>query len=119
MILLKFFAPTGDILGERFSGGVVSKEVSYYELKQLIQNREVDSVSIGQTLIKAMSSSSTPKILYIAKRVTDPNLTLLLEERQIEYSGFSESNFFTDMINMLLPIFIIIAIWLFIASKMQ
>lgn len=119
MILFKFFAPTGDILGERFNGGVVSKEVSYYELKQLIQNREVDSVSIGQTLIKGMSSSSTPKILYIAKRVADPNLTMLLEDKQIEYSGFSESNFFTDMINMLLPIFIIIAIWLFIASRMQ
>ena len=119
MIVFKLFSPTGDILSDRLSGNVVSKEVSYYELKQLIQNKEVDSVSIGQTIIRAVSSSGSPKILYTAKRVADPNLTTLLDERQIEYSGFSESNFFTDMINMLLPIFIIIAIWLFIASRMQ
>ena len=119
MILFKLFSPTGDILSDRLSGNVVSKEVSYYELKQLIQNKEVDSVSIGQTIIRALSTSSSPKVLYTAKRVSDPNLTALLDEKQIEYSGFSESNFFTDMINMLLPIFIIIAIWLFIASRMQ
>ena len=119
MIVFKLFSPTGDILSDRLSGNVVSKEVSYYELKQLIQNKEVDSVSIGQTIIRAVSSSGSPKILYTAKRVADPNLTTLLDERQIEYSGFSESNFFTDMINMFLPIFIIIAIWLFIASRMQ
>ena len=119
MILFKLFSPTGDILSDRLSGNVVSKEVSYYELKQLIQNKEVDSVSIGQTIIRALSTSSSPKVLYTAKRVSDPNLTTLLDEKQIEYSGFSESNFFTDMINMLLPIFIIIAIWLFIASRMQ
>ncbi|WP_394985091.1 ATP-dependent metallopeptidase FtsH/Yme1/Tma family protein, partial [uncultured Helicobacter sp.] len=119
MILFKLFSPTGDILSDRLSGNVVSREVSYYELKQLIQNKEVDSVSIGQTIIRALSTSNSPKILYTAKRVADPNLTTLLDEKQIEYSGFSESNFFTDMINMLLPIFIIIAIWLFIASRMQ
>ncbi|WP_066386724.1 ATP-dependent zinc metalloprotease FtsH [Helicobacter himalayensis] len=119
MIVFKFFSPSGDLLSERLGGSVINREVSYYELKQLIKNKEVDSVSIGQTIIKAVSSSGSPKILYVAKRVSDPNLTALLDEKRIEYSGFSESNFFTDMINMLLPIFIIIAIWLFIASRMQ
>ena len=81
MILFKLFSPTGDILSDRLSGNVVSKEVSYYELKQLIQNKEVDSVSIGQTIIRALSTSSSPKVLYTAKRVSDPNLTTLLDAR--------------------------------------
>ncbi len=119
MLLFKFFSPSSDMLGERLSGSVINKEVSYYELKQLITNKQVDSVSIGPSVIRAVSSQSVPKIAYTANRVLDPNLTTLLDEKQIEYSGLRESTFLSEIINMLLPIFIIIAIWLFIASRMQ
>ncbi|CBG39481.1 ATP-dependent zinc metalloprotease FtsH [Helicobacter mustelae] len=100
-------------------GGGVSKNIDYYELKQLIKNNEVSSVSIGQTIIKATGNRGGQKIYYVAKKVQDPTLVPLLDEKKINYGGFSESNFFTEMLGWLLPFLIIIFIWVFITSRMQ
>lgn len=101
-------------------GASNTKSVNYYDLKQLIKNKQVNSVSIGQTIVKATSAGENgQKVVYIAKKVQDPSLVPLLDEQKIDYSGFSESNFFTDMINWLLPVFIILGLWMFMANRMQ
>ena len=101
-------------------GGGVSKNIDYYELKQLIKNNEVTSVSIGQTIIKAVGNGvGGQKIYYTAKKVQDSTLVPLLDEKNINYSGFSESNFFTDTLGWLLPFLVIIGLWIFITSRMQ
>jgi len=43
----------------------------------------------------------------------------LLDEKKINYVGFSESNWFTEMFGWLFPFLIIIAIWMFFAGRMQ
>ena len=101
-------------------GGGVSKNIDYYELKQLIKNNEVTSVSIGQTIIKAVGNGvGGQKIYYTAKKVQDSTLVPLLDEKNINYSGFSESNFFTETLGWLLPFLVIIGLWIFITSRMQ
>ena len=65
-------------------GGGVSKNIDYYELKQLIKNNEVTSVSIGQTIIKAVGNGvGGQKIYYTAKKVQDSTLVPLLDEKNI------------------------------------
>jgi cell division protease FtsH len=46
-------------------------------------------------------------------------LTQELEQQGIEYGGFSETNWFTEMFGWLFPFLIIIAIWMFFAGRMQ
>lgn len=107
----------GGILGK--ISGSVTKEIDYYQLKQLIKNNEISSVSIGQTTIRAISNSNGQKIYYIAKKVQDASLVPLLDEKNINYSGFSETNFFTDMLSWLIPFLIIIGLWILITSRVQ
>ncbi len=114
ILIFKVFSPGGSIL----SGGV-AQTISYYELKQLIENKDVDQVSIGQTIIRAQSNKDGQKILYTARKVNDSSLVPLLDSKQIPYSGFSETNWFTDMLGWLLPVFIILALWMFMANRMQ
>lgn len=114
ILIFKMFSPGGSIL----SGGI-AQTISYYELKQLIENKDVDQVSIGQTIIRAQSSKDGQKMLYTAKKVNDSSLVPLLDSKQIPYSGFSETNWFTDMLGWLLPVFIILALWMFMANRMQ
>ena len=47
------------------------------------------------------------------------HLSPLLDEKKINYTGFSESNWFTEMFGWLFPFLIIIAIWMFFAGRMQ
>lgn len=119
LIMFKLFSSGGDSLTDRLMGGSITKEITYNELKELIERGEVSSVSIGQTYIKAYSAHSSPRILYTTKKIADLGLVPLLDQKKIEYSGFSEGSFLGDLANMLLPIFIILALWMFLTSRMQ
>jgi len=105
------------------AGGMIqkTKEVSYSELKRLIEQGKVQYVAIGQRTIKAIANEGGYKVIYITKRVPgDDELVKLLEEKKIEYGGLSESNWLTEMIfGWIIPIFIFFAIWMFLASRMQ
>ncbi len=116
LLLFKLFSPNGDSFTERLMGGNITKEISYNELKELITRGEISSVNIGQTYIKAYSANTSPRILYTTKKVADLGLVPLLDEKKIEYSGFSEGSFLGDLVNMLLPIFIILALWMFLTG---
>ncbi|BCD62703.1 cell division protease FtsH [Nitratiruptor sp. YY08-26] len=98
-----------------------TKEISYSELKKLIEQGQVQYVAIGQKVIKAVANEGGYKVIYFANRVPDDtSLIPLLEKKGIDYGGFSESNWLTEMIfGWVIPIFIFFAIWMFLASRMQ
>ncbi len=119
MLVVKFTSSDSSvgIFNSSSFGGGMTKNIEYYELKQLIANKQVSNVSIGQTIIKATSNDSN--ITYVARKVADNSLVQLLDENHITYGGFSESNFFTETLSWLLPIFVFLGLWMFLASRMQ
>lgn len=122
IMLFKAFIGDENELAGKISGQKVTRtqEISYADLKRLIANKEVEKVSIGQTLIRAIGSDGNGKVAYTT-RIVGPDATLipLLDKQGINYNGFSESNWFTDMFGWLFPFLIIIAIWMFFAGRMQ
>lgn len=117
MVIFRFFSPSDGLLSEKMSAITSKKEISYYELKQLIQNKEVSAVSIGQTMVRAVSGDE--RTLYVAKKVNDPSLVKLLDENKIQYSGFSEDNLFMEILSWILPVLIFIGFWMFMANRVQ
>jgi cell division protease FtsH len=91
--------------------------ISYSEFKSLIGSKSLSKVEIGQTYIKAYATDGPMYTTRIVKG--DAKLTEELEKQGIEYTGFSESNWFTEMFGWLLPFLIIIGIWMFFAGRMQ
>ncbi len=101
-----------------FTGSKRTKQISYSELKSLIESKSLKKVEIGQSYIKAYGTDSAT--LYTTRIVPgDAKLTEELDKQNIEYVGFSETNWFTEMFGWLFPFLIIIAIWMFFASRMQ
>ena len=98
-----------------------TKELSYSELKKLIKQGQVQYVAVGQHTIKAIANEGGYKVIYFANRVPgDNSLIPLLEKKGIDYGGFSESNWVTEMLfGWIIPILIFFAIWMFLASRMQ
>ena len=97
--------------------GANSKNISYSELKSLIKSKQINEVVIGQTTIKASGNGQA----YVVKKVAnDQTLVPLLEENNISYGAYSESNWLSDMLfSWVIPVFIFFAIWMFLASRMQ
>ena len=114
IMVLIFRSMSPDDMG--ISGGN-SKNISYSELKSLIKSKQINEVVIGQTTIKASGNSQT----YVVKKVAnDQTLVPLLEENNISYGAYNESNWLSDMVfSWIIPIFIFFAIWMFLASRMQ
>ncbi len=93
------------------------KQVSYSELKSLVASKSVDKVDIGQSYIKATSADGKIYTTRIVKG--DTKLVDELDKQGIQYQGFSETNWFTEMFGWLFPFLIIIGIWMFFAGRMQ
>lgn len=121
VIILLFKVVVGEGNGIDATSGQGSskraKQVSYSELKSLVASKSISKVSIGQTYIKAVGSDGA---IYTTRIVRgDSKLVEDLEKQGIEYTGFSETNWFTEMFGWLFPFLIIIAIWMFFAGRMQ
>ena len=123
ILLFKAFVGDESQLSSKVDGSSVTRtqEVSYAELKKLIINKQVEKVAIGQTYIRALGADGNTKTAYTTRRILgeDTKLTDLLDKQNIDYSGFNESNWFTEMFGWLFPFLIIIAIWMFFAGRMQ
>ena len=119
LIFKSLIGESGGSLGQSFGGqnsAVKHKEVSYSELKELIKSKSVSKVDIGQSYIRAKGDGT----MYTTRLVAnDTTLVPLLDKEGIDYSGFSETNWFTEMFGWLFPFLIIIAIWMFFAGRMQ
>ncbi len=119
IFLFKLLSPDDSSLFGRLGTNSTSQTIEYSEFKQYIKNGQIQSVSIGQTMIKGVSKSSNPTIYYTTRKVQDTTLIPLLDEYKVSYSGFSEQNFLTDMLGWLMPVLIIMAIWIFLTNRMQ
>jgi len=118
ILLFKVVMGEGGGLESPTAVNAKTKQVSYSELKSLVSNKEVKKVEIGQTYIKAVSTDGNT--VYTTRIVkNDAKLTEELDAQNIEYAGFSETNWFTEMFGWLFPFLIIIAIWMFFAGRMQ
>jgi len=96
-----------------------TEKVKYSDIKQFIKEDKVQSVKITSSTIEAIDKSGNVK--FVAQNVPafDEKLIPLLEERNITYEGRIGEGFVSEMIGMLLPIFIFFGIWLFLAKKMS
>lgn len=118
VVVFKSFFEGGSSFSGNLSGGELSKNVAYSELKKLIESDQINQVSIGQTTIKAVSTAHNT--IYSAKKVNDPELVSLLDSKNIAYGAYSEGNWLSDLLfSWVLPVFIFFGIWMFLASRMQ
>ncbi|MBN2965159.1 ATP-dependent zinc metalloprotease FtsH [Sulfurospirillum sp. T05] len=99
----------------------VTKNINYYEFKELIKANQLTYVALGQSTIRGFGQEGVGKTVYVTKKVgEDATLIPLLDEKQIPYGGYSETNWFTEILfSWVLPIFIFFGIWMFLASRMQ
>ena len=118
ILIFKSFVGESGTLKESVGPNVRVKEISYSDLKRLVKEKGLKKVEIGQQYIRAVSSDGT--MIYTTRVVRgDNDLVKELDKNGIEYTGISETNWFTEMFGWMLPFLIIMGIWMLFASRMQ
>ncbi len=104
-----------------YQSASISKTIKYSDLKNLIKTGTIDYVAIGQTTLKAVSNSGGKKTIYHVKKVgQDGTLIPLLEQYNISYGGYDETNWFAEILfTWIIPIFIFFGIWMLLTSRLQ
>jgi len=99
----------------------VTKQINYYELKQLIKEKKISYVAIGNLTVKAVSDQNGHKTIYYVKKVPgDGSLVPLLDKTGIPYGGYSENTWLGDLLfSWIIPIFIFFGIWMLLANRFQ
>jgi len=108
-------AGMNDMIGQ--NGAIMTKHVKYSTIKDEIRKGSVKSVKITPSRIEAKGNG----FRMIASNVpaNDTTLIPLLEEKGIAFEGVMGDGFLSELISMLLPIFIFFAIWMILVKKMQ
>jgi len=123
IMLFKSFVGEGEGLGTMLNGNNIAqtKHVKYSYIKKEIESGTIISVKLTPTTIEAISDIDGRKIRYVAQNIPtyDRDLIPLLEEKKITYEGVMGGGFFSELISMMLPIFIFFAIWIFLAKRMS
>jgi len=119
IMLFKSMIGEGNGLGNMGEGRATrTQHIKYSEVKEHIKKGDIESVKITPSAIEAISKD---RIRYIAQNVPaiDNELIPLLEEKKVKYEGVMGNGLVSELISMLLPIFIFFAIWIFLAKRMQ
>ncbi len=119
IMVFKAFIGDGDGRGvnDMMNKNVIVKHVKYSVIKEEIKKGGVISVKITPSRLEAKADG----IKYIASNIPAHDATLipLLEEKNVPFEGAMGEGIVSELISMLLPIFIFFAIWIFLAKKMQ
>ena len=125
ILIFKNFADDGmmnsDGMNQNSNTRKVSKNLSYYDFKELVKSGGVNFVNIGKTTIRAINEQGNLQTVYVVKRIVpDETLLPLLEANQVKYAGYSEENWLSDLLfGWILPVFIFFGIWMLLTSRMQ
>ena len=118
ILMFKVLVGEGQGLDNTTAANKRTKQVSYSELKALVDSKSLSKVEIGQTFIKATDTDG--RTVYTTRIIRgDTKLVEALDKQGIEYKGFSETNWFTEMFGWLFPFLLIIGVWMFFAGRMQ
>ena len=120
VILFKTFIGDANLNGMMGNPAIKRVEqVKYSDIRKLVKDKELKSVKITSTMLEAISKDGTKK--YVAKNIPayDMEFIPLLEKSGIPYEGQVGDGPFVQYFNMLFPILLILAIWLFLAKKMS
>ncbi len=118
ILIFKTMVGDGGSIKESAGPNVRIKEISYSDLKELVREKALKKVEIGHQYIRAVSNDG--HLIYTTRVVQgDSDLVKELDKNGIEYTGFSETNWFTEMFGWILPFLIIMGLWMLFASRMQ
>jgi cell division protease FtsH len=119
VVIFRSIAPsaTGEVT-QIVNGNKPVIRITYSDIKKLAEEKQLEYVAIGKTLIKAKLKDGA--IITVQKVPGDITLIPILDKNDIPYGAMNDSNWLNDLIfGWIIPIFIFFAIWMFLASRMQ
>ena len=109
------------LLHNMIASALMVKTIPYSAFIQYVKDGRVSEISVSENVIQGQLNAddgSENSDLFRTVRV-DPNISELLDENNVQYSGRIESNFFGTVLSWVIPIALFFGIWLFMMRRFQ
>ena len=110
------------LLHNMIASALMVENIPYSEFIKLVKEGKVTEIAISENDIQgrmaASDGSSEKGALFRTVRV-DPDISQLLEENNVTYSGRIESNFLGTVMSWVIPIALFFGIWMFMMRRFQ
>ncbi len=109
------------ILQEVIFSMTAIKTLPYSRFLRLLEDGQITEVSVSENQIQGrMIDPDRPdqKVLFRTVKV-DPEISDLLDKHGVEFKGRIESTFLRNVFSWMIPIFIYIALWMWIMRRMS
>jgi cell division protease FtsH len=95
------------------------RAVSYSEFKQAVRTGNVAEVHVGETTIRGTYKRPVnEQSAFYSTRIADPKLVEELDAASVKYTGEVVSRWVTDLLSLVLPLLLIVALWTMFARRM-
>ena len=105
-----------------FSTNAAVKSIQYSEFLRLVKDGKVADVAVTNNLIQGkMLTEDGPDgqgVMFQTVRV-DSDVSAVLDQNGIEYTGKIQSNFLANLFSWIFPILILVGFWYFIMKRFQ
>ncbi|THB76225.1 MAG: ATP-dependent metallopeptidase FtsH/Yme1/Tma family protein [Desulfobacteraceae bacterium] len=99
-----------------------TRSIPYSEFLQLVKEKKVAEVSVTGNMIEGKlnegQTASDRSTMFRTVRV-DTDISDLLEENDVKFTGRIDSNFLGNLMSWLIPMALFLGIWFFIITRMQ
>jgi cell division protease FtsH len=97
----------------------IVEAVPYNEFLELLEDGRLSEIQVSDTEIRGrLRTEQIDGATYISTVRIDPDIAQLLVEQDVEFSGVIESDTFSNIIALIFPTIIFIAVWIFIIRRM-
>ncbi len=109
-------------LHNMIAGSLTVKNIPYSEFVKAVKEGKVSEIAISENEIQGRMLGSedgaASNALFRTVRV-DPEISQLMDENNVKYSGRIESNFLGTLLSWLVPIAIFFGFWVFMMRRFQ
>ena len=91
----------------------------YSQFREWVKSGQVIECTFRGEFIHGRANVNDQEISFRTAAIDDPELIVLLEEHQVEFTRQPSNNWFTQLLSWILPALIFVGIWLFIARRMS
>jgi cell division protease FtsH len=110
------------LLHNMIASALTVKSIPYSEFVKQVKAGQVVEIAVSEKIIQgrmaAAEGGAGKGELFRTVRV-DPNVSALLEEHNITYSGRIESNFLGTLLSWIIPVALFVGVWLFLMRRFQ
>ena len=110
------------ILFNSLTSNAVIKSIPYSEFLRLAREGQVSEVAISDNIIQGKlfsENSATDKVETFQTVRVDKDISEVLEQNGIEYTGKIQSNFLSNLFSWVFPVLLFVGIWFFLMKRFQ